>query len=146
MNMHLLSGNITRIFETRTFKATGTEYLHFVVACDGRTKDSKTNFIEVRLTGKAVPAFVKWASVGRLIEVQGERVSLFVNDKKVDYTKAESYKWLSKPAKAKSEEDEVEEEEDDTEEEVVAPPKKASKSAAKSGAKKAKAAEEDEEF
>jgi single-stranded DNA-binding protein len=143
MNMHLLSGNIVRIFETRTFKKTGTEYLHFVVACDGPTKESEANFIEVRVTGKAVPAFVKWAAKGRLIEVTGPRVSKFVNEKKIDYTQAESYKWLTASKKAKEEIAE-EEEEDDTEEEVVAPVK-AAKPAVKASAKKAKA-EDEEQF
>ena len=127
MNMHILSGNIVRIFETRTFKKTGTEYLHFVVACDG----------------KAVPAFVKWAAKGRLVEVQGRRVSKFVNEKKIDYTQAEAYKWLTASKKKDIIEDE--EEEDDTEEAVVAPVKAAAKPA-KTAAKKAKVEEDVENF
>lgn len=144
MNMHILSGNIVRIFETRTFKKTGTEYLHFVVACDGPTKDSEADFIEVRVTGKAVPAFVKWAAKGRLVEVQGRRVSKFVNEKKIDYTQAEAYKWLTASKKAKEDIIEDEEEEDDTEEAVVAP--KAAAKPAKTAAKKAKVEEDVENF
>lgn len=142
MNVHLLSGNIARIFETRQFKS-GTQYKHFVVACDGETKDSEADYIEVRITGKAVPAFEKWATVGRLVEVNGRRISKFVDGKKIDYTRAEGYKWLSAPKKAK--EVEVEEEEEDTcEEEETPAPVKATKAPAKTAKAAPKRAPKDE--
>lgn len=155
MNIHIVSGNISRISEPKSFK-NGTDYVTFTVASDDpqSTKD-EADFLTFRVSGdKAVASFLKWAAVGRLIECQGRpiRRSFEAKDgtkRMTDYTRLESYKWLSAPkARPVDDEDEIEDEEEV--EETPAPKKQAKpapKAAVKPAAqKKRKSDDDDEEF
>lgn len=112
MNYQVAGGNLVKVPELKTF-AKGTAYCNATVAVD-RVGSDDSDFVNVRITGKAAETFVKYAATGRLVIFAGEHRQGLIKDGAAkgtfySYLLTSGYKWLDKPKTAKKEDAVVEE-------------------------------------
>ena len=97
-------GNLVKTPELRTW-ASGTSYCDFTLGCNRPGEDAGTDFLRVRVKGKAAEALVKYGTVGRLIAVAGSHRQETVEHKgeafHVSHLETVAFKFLDKnPAAA----------------------------------------------
>jgi single-stranded DNA-binding protein len=139
-------GNLVKVPELRTW-ASGTSYVDFTLGCNRPGEDAGTDFLRVRVKGKAAEALVKYGAVGRLIAVSGSHRQETVEHKgesfHVSHLETVAFKFLDKkredvPAAAVADDAPWTEEAPVTKTVAKAPVKAETKNAPKAAAKKGK--------
>ena len=139
-------GNLVKTPELRTW-ASGTTYCDFTLGCNRPGEDAGTDFLRVRIKGKAAEALVKWGTPGRLIAVAGSHRQETVEHKgeafHVSHLETVGFKFLDKkpaaePAAVVADNAPWTEDVPVTKAAEAAPAKAETKAAAKAPAKKGK--------